>query len=184
MCHFPSSNIFRKSLVDFWTSKYIRIFVWKFLEIWIYSNICSKPHFNIFLSMFIKQCEYWSNLGIKMNIRCKTLFRGPHVWAFFKSYYNQWKVKIFGYLNQIAWSIIRIHIFAISRVQIYLDICLVNMWHPNIFRYLFCKLCGIQIYSNILYGPFYDIRSSLDWLTDYPLTDCSFFLPNALKDWI
>ena len=34
-------------------------------------------------------------------------------------------------------NIIRIRICDISSVQIYLDICLVNMWHPNIFGYLF-----------------------------------------------
>ena len=34
-------------------------------------------------------------------------------------------------------NIIRIRIRAISGVQIYLNICLVNMRHPNIFGYLF-----------------------------------------------
>ena len=64
---------------------------------------------------------------------------------------------------QIQWpsNIICILIHAISRVGIYSDICSVNMWHPNIFRYSFSKLCGIQIYSDICSGPFYDIRSSL-----------------------
>ena len=36
-------------------------------------------------------------------------------------------------LMKLPSNIICIHIHAISRVQIYLDICLVNMWHPNIF---------------------------------------------------
>ena len=38
---------------------------------------------------------------------------------------------------------------AISRVQIYLAICLINIWHHNIVRYSFGELCGIQIYTDI-----------------------------------
>ena len=52
-------------------------------------------------------------------------------------------------------------ICAISRAQTYFYICLVNMWHLNIFRYWFGKLFVIQIYSDICLGPWYDIRSSL-----------------------
>ena len=61
-----------------------------------------------------------------------------------------------------------VHIFlddicicSIFLVQIYSDIGLVNMCPPNIFRYLFGKLCGIWIYSDICSGPIYDTRSSL-----------------------
>ena len=57
-----------------------------------------------------------------------------------------------------------------SPVQIYLDIHLVNMWHPNIFWYSFTKLCGIQIYSDICLDPFYDIHSSLIF------TQCATFI--------
>ena len=38
-CHFPSTNIFGYSFVDFWTAEYIRIFIRKFSKIWIYLNI-------------------------------------------------------------------------------------------------------------------------------------------------
>ena len=53
---------------------------------------------------------------------------------------------------KIKWpsNIICIHIFAIFQVLKYSDICSVSMWHPNIFGYSFSKLCGIQIYSEIL----------------------------------
>ena len=53
------------------------------------------------------------------------------------------------------WNIIRICICAISRKK-YIHIF---VWHQNIFGYLFCTLCGIQIYSDILSVPFYDICS-------------------------
>ena len=46
-------------------------------------------------------------------------------------------------------NIICIRSLAIFAVQIYSDICLVNMWHPNIFRYLFGTECCIRIYSYI-----------------------------------
>ena len=36
-------------------------------------------------------------------------------------------------------------------------ICLVNMWHPNIFGYLLIEICDIQIYLDIFSCPFYDI---------------------------
>ena len=49
-CHFPSTNIFGYSLVDFLTTEYIQIFVPKFLKTRIYLNICSEPYFNIQLS--------------------------------------------------------------------------------------------------------------------------------------
>ena len=51
-CHFPSTNIFGYSFVDFWTTEYIRIFVHKFSKIRIYLNICSEPYFDIWLSIF------------------------------------------------------------------------------------------------------------------------------------
>ena len=79
-------------------------------------------------------------------IQCKKICRGLHQWTFFQSYYNQCPVK---YLNSKCPSnIIRICIRAISWVQIYLDIFLEIIWHANIFKYLFGKLCGIQIYSD------------------------------------
>ena len=55
LCHFPSSNIFGYSFVDFWTTKYIRIFFCKFLKIQIFLNICYELYFNICLSMFNEQ---------------------------------------------------------------------------------------------------------------------------------
>ena len=58
-------------------------------------------------------------------------------------------------------NIIPICICAISGIQIYLDICLVNVWHQNIFGYSFGTLCGIQIFSYICLSPFYEICSSL-----------------------
>ena len=45
-----------------------------------------------------------------------------------------------------------------------------NVWHPNIFVYLFGTWCGIQMYSDICSCPFYDIRSSL--MTCVPATMC------------
>ena len=71
---------------------------------------------------------------------------------------------------QINWPSNIIHICAISPEQIYSDIHLVNMWHPNIFWYSFTKLCGIQIYSDICLDPFYDIHSSLIF------TQCATFI--------
>ena len=50
-CYFPSTNIFRYSFVDFWTTQYIQIFVSK-LTIWIYLNICLEPCSYICLSYF------------------------------------------------------------------------------------------------------------------------------------
>ena len=38
LCHFPSMNIFGYSLVDFWTTKYILIFVCKFEYILIFAQ--------------------------------------------------------------------------------------------------------------------------------------------------
>ena len=59
-------------------------------------------------------------------------------------------------------NIINICICTLSRVQIYLGSHSVNMLHPNIFGYLFGKLLGIQNYSDICLGLFYNIRSSLN----------------------
>ena len=58
---------------------------------------------------------------------------------------------------------IGIRISAISGIQIYSDIYLVNMLHPNIFGYSFGTLCGIRICLDIRLCPFYYIRSSLAW---------------------
>ena len=51
-CHFPSTNIFGYSFGDFWEIEYIQIFVRKYSKILIYLNICLKPYFNIWLSIF------------------------------------------------------------------------------------------------------------------------------------
>ena len=74
-CHFLSTNIFEYSFVDFWTTKYIRIFVRKFSKIRIYLNIGSETYFNIWLSVFNEKSKSRWNLCIK-NIQCKILFRG------------------------------------------------------------------------------------------------------------
>ena len=110
-CHFPSRNIFRYSFVDFWTTEYIRIFVCKFLKIWIYLNIYSKLNFYIFLSIFNAKCKSRYILCIQKN-QCKILFRGS---------------------MSEPLEIICICICSIFWVQIYSDICLLNMLHPNIF---------------------------------------------------
>ena len=65
-CHFPSTNMFGYSFVDFWTTKYIQIFVCKFfkiliyLNIWIYSDIHSlifgQP--NIFENSFVNSSKF------------------------------------------------------------------------------------------------------------------------------
>ena len=52
LCHLPSMNTFWYSLVDFWTSKYIRIFVCEFIKIRIHFNIWSETYFNVSLSIF------------------------------------------------------------------------------------------------------------------------------------
>ena len=74
-CHFPSTNIFGYSFVDFWTSKYIWIFVRKFSKIRFYLNIFSEPYFNIQLSILNEKSKSRYNLCIK-NFQCKILFRG------------------------------------------------------------------------------------------------------------
>ena len=46
----------------------------------------------------------------------------------------------YEYLNiwiKLPSNNVRICDCAISGIQVYLDICSVNMWHPNIFGYLF-----------------------------------------------
>ena len=65
LCHFPGTNKFGYSFVDFWTTKYIRIFVRKFKKIQLYMNVCSKPYFNIQLSIFNENSKYKYNLCIK-----------------------------------------------------------------------------------------------------------------------
>ena len=74
-CHFPSANIFGYSFVDFWTTKYIRIFVHKFSKIRLYLNICSEPYFNIQLSILMKKVNL-DKIYVYKNIQCKILFRG------------------------------------------------------------------------------------------------------------
>ena len=56
-CHFPSTNIFGYSFVEFSTTEYILIFIRKFFNIQIFLNICSDPYFNI--------CLYICNLKSK-----------------------------------------------------------------------------------------------------------------------
>ena len=67
LCHFPITNIFGYSFVDFWTTEYIRIFVPKFSKMWIYLNICSEPYFNIRLSLFNEKSKSRYNLCIKIS---------------------------------------------------------------------------------------------------------------------
>ena len=58
-------------------------------------------------------------------------------------------ITIIQILKKMPLNILHICICAISLVQMYLNICSVNMWHPNIFGYLFVKLYGIRIYIPI-----------------------------------
>ena len=74
-CHFPSTNIFGYSFIDFWTTKYIQIFVCKFLKILIYLKICSEPSSNICLYVFNEKRKSRYNWCIK-NIQYNILFRG------------------------------------------------------------------------------------------------------------
>ena len=64
-CHFPSTNISVYSFVDFRTTKYIRIFIRKFLDIQIYLNICSEHYFNICLAIFNEKSIFKYNLCIQ-----------------------------------------------------------------------------------------------------------------------
>ena len=66
------------------------------------------------------------------NIQCKILFRRSISVPFSKisSISDEYE-----YLNTqitLPSNIIHIHVCAISKVRIYLEICLVNMLHPNI----------------------------------------------------
>ena len=88
------------------------------------------------------------------NIQCRVLFRGSMCGPFQKNSsisdnYKYSNIRIKGPSN-----IIYIHICAISEVQIYSDICLVNMLHLNIFRSSVGTYCGIRIYSDIRLCPF------------------------------
>ena len=74
LCHFPNTNIFGYSFVEFWTTEYIQIFVRKFSKIRIYL-ICSEPYFTIWLSIFNEKSKSRYNLSIK-SIQCKILVRG------------------------------------------------------------------------------------------------------------
>ena len=118
-CHFPRTNIFGYSFVDFWTLKYIQIFVCKFTKIRIFLNICSKPYINIRPSFFNEKSKSKYNLCIK-NIQFTILFRGNTSKPFLKlpSISNEYE-----YSNiRIKWplNIIRIRICAISGIWIYL----------------------------------------------------------------
>ena len=65
-----STNIFRYSFIDFWTTEYIQIFVCKFLEIQTYLNICSTSYFNICLSIFNEKV-YLDIIYALQNIQCR-----------------------------------------------------------------------------------------------------------------
>ena len=167
-CHFPSTNIFGYSVIDFLTTKYIWIFVSKFLEIRLYLNICSKPFFNICLSIFNENI-YLDIIYASQNIHYRILFRGSMSEAFYKisSISDNYE-----YSNiQIKWpsNIICLHIRAISGVQIYSYIRSVNMLHSNIFRYSPGTYCCIRIYSDICSCHFYYICSSLPGVICYIL---------------
>ena len=62
---FPSTNILGYSFLDFWTTKYIQIFVCTFLKLQTYSNICSEPFFHIYLPILIKEKKLRHTLSIK-----------------------------------------------------------------------------------------------------------------------
>ena len=148
-CHIPSKSIFGYSFVEFWATEYFWIFVRKFVKNWIYLNICSEPYSNIWLS----------TLSEKVNLDI-IWFRGSSE-LFFNHFFNQWWVWIFKYSNNITLEDYSYFYLFISKVRIYLDICLVNMLHLNLFKYLFGTYCSIGIYLVICSFPFYDIRSSL-----------------------
>ena len=129
-CHFPSTNIFGYSFVDFWTTEYIRIFVHKFSKIRIYLNICSEPYFDIQLFIFNEISKSRYNLCIKIS-SVKFYFKETLVSPFKKVLQSVMSMNI------RPSNIIRIRIRAISGIQIYSDIHSVNMLHPNIFGYSF-----------------------------------------------
>ena len=135
-CHFPSTNIIGYSFVNFWTTQYIPIFICKFLKIQNYLNICSETYFNICLSIFNEKINK-DIIYASKNIQCKNLSRGSMIKPFLKnpSISDEYE---YSYI-WIKWpsNIIFIGICAGSRVQIYLDIHLVDMLHRNIFVYLF-----------------------------------------------
>ena len=126
--HFPSTNIFGYSLVDFWTTEYIQIFYCKFFEMRINLNICSESCFNICLYIFNEKV-YLDIIYASKNIQCKVLFRGStseHLWkvSSISDKYEYYNIRMEWLSN-----IIRISICAFFEVQIYLDICLVNLWY-------------------------------------------------------
>ena len=150
-CHFPSTNIFAYSFVDFWTTEYVQIFVCKFLEIRIYLNIYSEPYFIICLSIFNKKV-YLVLVYASQNIQCRILFSRSMSEPFKK---NSSITDKYKYSNiQIKWpsNTICIPIRAISGVRIYSDIRSLNMLQSNIFRYSFGTYCGIQIYYILWYS--------------------------------
>ena len=135
-CHFPSTNIFGYSFVDFWTTKYIRIFVRKFSKIWIYLNICSEPYFIIQLSICDEESKSRYYICVK-NIQCKILFRGNISEPFLKFSSISDENEYLNIRIKLPSNNILICIHDISGIQIYSDICLVNMLHPNILGYSF-----------------------------------------------
>ena len=91
-------------------------------------------------------------------------------------YYPSWNLKPRlprSLLDTGHWSLLDtqiLFVFVFVPFQEYGYICLVNMWHPNIFGYLFIEICDIQIYLDIHSCPFYDICLPLLppwWLTKY-----------------
>ena len=134
-----STNMFGYSVVDFWTTKCIQILVCKFLKIQIYLNICSELYSNICLYFFNKKRKSRYYLCIR-NIQYNIYFGG----------------SMSETISKLS---------SISGIQIYLDICSVYMWYPNIFEYLFGTSWGIQIYLDIRFCSFYDICSSLRFST-------------------
>ena len=63
-----------------------------------------------------------------------------------------------------------LYVFVLVPFPEYYYICLVNMWHLNIFGYLFIEICDIQIYLDICSCPFYNIFLQLP-NAPHPLLD-------------
>ena len=140
--HFPSKNIFGLSFVHFRTTQYIQIFASKISKFGINLNICSEPYSNNCLWFFNEKSISRYNLWIK-NIQYNILFSESMSEPFKKTSLISDEYEYLNILIKLPSTIICIRIHAIFVVQIYLDIFLVNMWHPNIFRYLFGTYFGI-----------------------------------------
>ena len=90
----------------------------------------------------------------QINIQCNNLFKGQHKCDFPKV------AEILNedeYLNILKYGPQILFVFVFMPFPEYDYICLVNMWHPNIFGYLLIEICDIQIYLDICSCPFYDI---------------------------